>query len=90
MTVAADCTISNQAPSLTLVKQVANQVRGPPATPDMWLLSATGPSGTVDYGPGTAEGVSRVVAPGTYTLAETRNTSPAPPIDYTDGTVWTC
>ena len=34
--------------------------------------------------------MSRVVAPGTYTLAETRNTSPAPPIDYTDGTVWTC
>ncbi len=87
---AVECTMSNQAPSLTLVKQVENQVRGPPATPDMWLLSATGPGGTIAYGPGTAEGVSRVVAPGTYALAETRNTSPVPPIDYTDGTQWSC
>ena len=90
VTNAVECTISNQAPSLTLVKQVVNEVRGPLATPDMWLLSATGPGGLVDFGPGTAEGVSHVVTPGAYSLAETRNTSPAPPIDYEDGTVWSC
>jgi hypothetical protein len=91
VTVAARCTISNEAPTLTLVKNVANDVRGPLATPDMWVLQATNnPAGTVDFGPGTSAGVTRVVPPGTWALAETRNGLNPPPIGYTDGTVWTC
>ena len=90
MTVAADCTISNQAPSLTLAKQVVNTVGNAPATPDMWLLSATPTAGAaINYGPGTADGVTKVVAPSTYTLAEAPNTAPAPPAGYTPS-AWSC
>ena len=85
------CTFTNQAATLTLVKQVVNNVGNATATPDMWLLSATPTAGgAISFGPGSATGVTKVVSPSTFTLAETRNTSPAPPNGYTDGTVWTC
>jgi hypothetical protein len=88
--VAVNCTISNQAPSLKLAKHVVNTVLNAPATPDMWTLSATPTTGpAVDFGPGTSDGVSRIVAPSTYTLAEAPNTSPAPPAGYAAST-WSC
>ncbi len=91
VTVAADCTISNQAPSLTLAKRVVNTVGNAPATPNMWHLSATPtpPGAAIDYGPGTSTGMTKVVAPSTYTLAETPNTTPAPPAGYI-ASAWTC
>jgi fimbrial isopeptide formation D2 family protein len=89
---AADCTISNHAPSLALAKQVVNTVGNAPAAPDMWLLSATptSPSGpAIDYGPGTSDGVAKPVAPNTYTLAETTNPANPPPLGYAAGP-WSC
>ncbi len=80
VTVAVNCTISNRAPTLTLAKRVVNTVGNAAATPNMWTLSATPTTGTaIAFGPGTSDGVTKIVAPSTYTLAETPNPSPAPP-----------
>src|SRR5262249_3775245 len=59
------CTATNQAPSITLVKNVVNNVRAPDATPDMWLLAADSGGTHVDFGPGTSDGVTHLVATGT-------------------------
>src|SRR5262249_302255 len=82
--------ISNRAPSLTLAKQVVNTVGNAPATPNMWVLAATPTAGAaISYGPGTTAGVTKPVAPSTYTLTENANTNPAPPAGYTGGP-WSC
>jgi uncharacterized repeat protein (TIGR01451 family) len=73
-------------PTITLRKQVVNAVRGPAATPDMWTLAA----GAVDFGPGSAAGVTRTVDPDTYNLGEQRNSAKLPPLSYGDGTAWNC
>ncbi|GAA1755897.1 hypothetical protein [Luedemannella helvata] len=85
----ASCELRNSAPSLTLIKEVNSAARpSPTATPDMWLLRATGPQNVSVTG--SAEGVATVVAPGTYTLSEARNPAKPPPVSYDDGTTWDC
>jgi hypothetical protein len=49
--VSMTCTATNEAPSLTLIKNVVNDVRAPTATPNMWVLAAA-PAGS--FGPGAA------------------------------------
>jgi hypothetical protein len=86
---AAQCTITDEAPSLTLVKAVNNDARpSPPATPDMWTLQATGPQ-SVSV-PGSSTGVTTIVAPGTYNLSEIHTPGNPPPVSYDDGTTWNC
>jgi hypothetical protein len=89
---AVDCTITNHAAGLTLAKQVTNDVGNAPATPDMWTLSATptAPAGpAIPFGPGTTDGVTRPVAPNTYTLSEANNPANPPPAGYAPGP-WSC
>src|SRR5262249_9426395 len=86
--IAVNCTISNRAAKLTLVKQVVNDVGNAPATSDMWTLSATPtapPGPAVEFGPGTTNGVTEPVEPNTYTLAEADNPADPPPPGYAPG-----
>ena len=72
------CTVTDEAPSLTLVKLVNSDARpSPTATPDMWTLQATGPQ-SVSV-PGSSTGVTTIVAPGTYALSEIRTPGNLPP-----------
>ncbi|GAA4094276.1 prealbumin-like fold domain-containing protein [Nonomuraea soli] len=85
----ATCTITNRAPSLTLIKEVDSTARpNPPATPDMWLLNASGPQNVQVKG--SKDGVTTVVRPGTYTLSEQQDPANPPPVSYLDGTTWDC
>ncbi|MGK2924644.1 MAG: DUF4215 domain-containing protein [Lysobacterales bacterium] len=79
---AATCTISSNdnAPGLTLVKQVTND-NGGTAMPTSWTLTATGPTGFTGPGPSVSNGAN--FQGGTYTLSESG------PGGYT-ASAWVC
>lgn len=81
------CTVVNAVvgASLTLEKVVHNIPGSGSATPDDWLLHATGPSSVT-----TRSGRATPVLPGTYTLSESGG-PPGPPAspDYTASS-WVC
>jgi len=76
------CTVTNDdnAPSLTLVKEVVND-NGGTAQASAWTLIATGPTGFSGAGPTVNNGAS--FDAGTYTLSETG------PAGYT-ASAWSC
>jgi len=79
----ATCTITNddQAPKLTLVKEVVNDDGGT-ATASAWTLTATGPTSLSGPGPSVSSGAS--FDQGTYTLSESGG-----PAGY-DASAWDC
>ena len=78
------CTITNsdQAASLTLIKQVAN-THGGTAAVSAWMLQAAGPA-TISGTTGTASVTSAAVPAGTYALSESGGLA-----GYT-ASAWTC
>jgi len=76
------CTITNddQAPSLTLVKQVTNNDGGS-LSPAAWMLTASGPTGFAGAGPSVSSGA--LFEAGTYNLSESG------PSGY-DASDWDC
>jgi hypothetical protein len=80
----ATCTITNNdnAPSLTLVKQVITD-NGGTAVPADWTLAATGPTGFSGIGPSVSNGAS--FDAGTYDLSESVALT-----GYANGTEWVC
>jgi hypothetical protein len=80
---AATCTITNndQAPALTLIKQVINDDGGG-AVAANWTLTATGPTGFSGSGPSVSSGAS--FDAGTYNLSESGG-----PAGYT-ASAWNC